>query len=579
MAKRKFRVKMPKDGKTPCNRPKKPYEVCDAGSAVGRAVLESLGSAQLYKLLQLKNIPDRSKARKKEDRVQLLTEVTTRADLEAIGLEVPAPDSSHKCTGSNLCGELKIRAGYGVRLNEDVGSVDVHEHVLVAGVVTPSGREVERQFPNSAEGLRSLDLLYRHFHVRHVAFESTAEYWLKPLWALEDAGYDVLVANPGQTKATQGDKTDWNDALRIAYALRDGRLKPSILCTPEQYARRKLVRDAKKKVQQGGKALSRLDAMFEMFDAPEWVKKLPKSQRGRGILYQCLALPAEVRVGDFQEILTEGFAKGKGKIDDPAALLRMAAELVVFLYHLGKVPGNRVRFAQHLEEYVMFRRMATELRTEALKSAAGDERLLEDITLLAGMPDVGVNSALSAAIEVVDARYFRRAKSVAKWAGLAPRVNQSGHKKRSTGHIYKGGNKYLRNTCFDVAKVSFAHAGEEGHPIGDFASRLYHSGKKAYKVAVTAGARKFLTLAYHVLTERRPFAEVWPELAAEEAEANRQRKLKELQKRVKGATTSDLLPCVLASLRRQTDSLSAADAAYADEIVALLGSAYPVEIA
>src|SRR5271157_5307058 len=223
--------------------------------------------------------------------------------------------------------------------------------------------------------------------------------------------------------------------------------------------------------------------------------------------------------------------------------------------------------------------MAAELRAEALKSAAKDDRLLEDIALLAGMPDVGVNSALSAAIEVVDARYFRRAKSVAKWAGLAPRVNQSGHKKRSTGHIYKGGNKYLRNTCFDVAKVSFAHAGEDGHPVGDFVSRLYHGGKKAYKVAVTAGARKFLALAYQVLSERRPFAEIWPELAEEEAEANRERKLKELQKRVRAAVVSDLLPCVLESLRRQVDSLSAADAAYADEIAALLGSAYPEEIA
>ena len=96
---------------------------------------------------------------------------------------------------------------------------------------------------------------------------------------------------------------------------------------------------------------------------------------------------------------------------------------------------------------------------------------------------------------------------------------------------------------------------------------------------MVAGARKFLTLAYQVLSERRSFAEVWPELAAEEAAVNEDRKRKELQKRVKAASASDLLPCVVASLRRQVASLSAADAAYAGEIATLLGSAYPVEIA
>ena len=109
--------------------------------------------------------------------------------------------------------------------------------------------------------------------------------------------------------------------------------------------------------------------------------------------------------------------------------------------------------------------------------------------------------------------------------------------------------------------------------------RLYNGGKKAYKVAVTSGARKFLVLAHRVLTERRPFTEVWPELAEEEAEANRERKRKELARRVRHAPASDLLPLVMSTLRKQADTLTAADAAYASEIAAILGSAYVGESA
>jgi len=71
---------------------------------------------------------------------------------------------------------------------------------------------------------------------------------LKAFWKLTEGCVKVLVANPLQTKAAQGVKTDPEDARRIAIAFRDGRLKPSVVCTPEQYSMRKLNRDAIKKV-------------------------------------------------------------------------------------------------------------------------------------------------------------------------------------------------------------------------------------------------------------------------------------------------------------------------------------------
>lgn len=88
--------------------------------------------------------------------------------------------------------------------------------------------------------------------------------------------------------------------------------------------------------------------------------------------------------------------------------------------------------------------------------------------------------------------------------------------------------------------------GKEGHPIGEIVGRLYNCQNKAFKVAATVGARKFLTLAYHVLAERRPFAELWSDLENETTEANHTRKLKDLGKRM----AEELLPLVVVSLRK-----------------------------
>lgn len=561
---KKFKVIMPRRKKTPGGS-------CESSQGtteptLGRVALAKLSTTQMYSLLQYKNMPGRSKARSRASRVAALEGIITLADLEATGIHAPALPEEELCVPA----QHKAVAGRGMRLSVPAGGTDVHKDTLVAAIITPTGRVIRREFPNTEDGARALALFYQHYDCWHVAMESTAEYWLKPFWVLSAAGMDVLVANPVQTKATQGVKTDWKDAVRIATALRDGRLKPSVTCTPEQYARKKLNRDATKRAQEAGKALTRLSAMFQMFDAPDWVADLPSSLRGRHVLVGCLDLQA---VEDIEELLAAEYAKGKGKVTDPSTLSAMAADLAHFFTTLGTCPENRLRFGQQLDSYLTSKRMATEIRTQVLQHAATDARFREDLELLVSLPDVGVDTALTLAVEIVDVRVFLRAKGLAKWAGLAPRVNQSGYKKRVTGHIFKGGDKWVRRACFLAAKESYMQSGKEGHPIGEFVGKLFNGQKKSFKVAVVAGARKLLTLAYHVLVERKPFEDLWPELASAEAEANHARKVKELQRRVKQASAADLLPPVVASLRRQCDALGAAEVAYAAEIVAILGDA------
>ena len=78
--------------------------------------------------------------------------------------------------------------------------------------------------------------------------------------------------------------------------------------------------------------------------------------------------------------------------------------------------------------------------------------------------------------------------------------------------------------------MDFAHSTKPGHPFGAFIRRLIQCEKKAYKVAVTAGAWKVLTYIFHVLDQQRPFEEIYADLECSRIEKNRERKLKAIRK-------------------------------------------------
>jgi len=547
--------------------PYKPELASPKGKLLARAELELLRSTELYKLLRLKKVPGRSKFTRKAARAAALEGIITHGDLLSLNISHP---QEVKVYEPRKAEKKPIKPGKGKRIDEPVGGMDVHKDTLFVAIATPAGIKDEKVFRNKES--RIMDLInYFEFHrVEHVALESTAEYWLKVFWKLTEGGMKVLVANPLQTKAAQGVKTDPEDARRIAIAFRDGRLKPSVLCTPEQYSMRKLNRDAIKKVQEGTKAVNRLKAMFEMFDAEEWITKLHTSNRGQRIMSQTLELSDQEKI---LSVLTEEYSTGPKQIRDRSKLLKRAVELTKFLTNMDISSNYRIRYGQLLEDYVRCERMATQLRSKIIEFAANDEQFKKDLELLLTLPNVGINTALTIRVEIVDIRYFWRSKSLVKWSGLAPRVNQSGHHKRKTGHIYKGGNKWLRRAVWISAKNCYAHYNESDEPIGAFVNRLYNHKHKHYFTAVTAGARKLVSYIYQVLTQQRPFEEVFELEHLEQLEKNRKRKLSVLQRMLNERSVVDVLPIIAGSLKEECYELEECEKHLALEIAIKLGVA------
>jgi transposase len=126
--------------------------------------------------------------------------------------------------------------------------------------------------------------------------------------------------------------------------------------------------------------------------------------------------------------------------------------------------------------------------------AAADRRVLR----LATIPGVGELLGLTIAAEVGDVSRFRAPRKLVGYAGLAPRINQSGERSR-TGALSKAGSRTLRWAAVEAAQSAW----RESNPW----HRLYlqvaaRHGKNPAKSAV---ARKVLIAAWHVLSRQQSF--------------------------------------------------------------------------
>jgi transposase len=114
-------------------------------------------------------------------------------------------------------------------------------------------------------------------------------------------------------------------------------------------------------------------------------------------------------------------------------------------------------------------------------------------SLLQTIPGIGPTIAASLIGEVQDMQRFPTAKSFIAYAGLDPRIKQSGTTLNSTGRLTKRGSSYLRSSAFIAANVARQH---------DPQFRALYDKKRAegksYTVATCVVARKLLTVARSV---------------------------------------------------------------------------------
>jgi transposase len=165
------------------------------------------------------------------------------------------------------------------------------------------------------------------------------------------------------------------------------------------------------------------------------------------------------------------------------------------LLESGGVPAVwRASIAELLELAEEMDQRITPIDRELGPLARSDERA----KLLATMPGIGPLLSLTFAAEIGEVSRFPSPGKLIGYAGLPPRVSQSGERS-ATGALSKAGSRTLRWAAVEAANQAW-------RPSNPWhAHHLRVSARHGKNPAKSAVARKLPIVAWHMLSRREPF--------------------------------------------------------------------------
>jgi transposase len=188
-------------------------------------------------------------------------------------------------------------------------------------------------------------------------------------------------------------------------------------------------------------------------------------------------------------------------------------ELQALVRHLDDLIGTRTQLANRLSDGPKIESVLESLRSliktldaeikltrqKIREHINGHPSLKEDCDLLETIPGIGERTATVLLAEIVHLRHYKHARQAAAYAGLSPRLEDSGTSlKRS--RLSKTGNSRVRKALFLPA----INASRYNPLLRQFSERLSRRGKTKM-VIIGAVMRKLLHLAFGVLKTRKPF--------------------------------------------------------------------------
>ena len=401
---------------------------------------------------------------------------------------------------------LELTEGEGLRKNGNIMGVDCAKANHAICIL--SGEEIllQCEFSNNKTGIKKILDACKKYQVQSVAMEATSVYHLKLMFACVDNNIPHLVANPQQTKQTQGKKTDKIDAKRIAIAHRDGRLLPSVLPSKTIMELRRCTRRLSKLTQEQTKNKQRIHQMLHIYDfsSKQLIQDLLSTKWGLKLLGDLLLnLVSPSGNKKISELLKLYCPTNKKKLKDHNYKKLLFEALSDLFNQLKAAPLDAMVLHTEIAQLNLLSITTEQFRQVYLTVLRENSELNRQFKLLLSVPGIGPDTAIKLLAEIVDIKYFKTPGKLAKWSGLAPRVNQSGSRKHYTGRIHKGGNRYVR-AAMTMAVANIHAKQSEDHPIYNFVQRNYRGpGTKTYWKAICAGARKLLCIIWYLLVNNQ----------------------------------------------------------------------------
>lgn len=413
-------------------------------------------------------------------------------------------------------------------VNTRCAGLDVHKKTVVACCLSgEAGAKVKREvrsFPTMTADLLALADWLASQGITTVAMESTGEYW-KPVYALLEDRFTVLVVNAQHIRNVPGRKTDVKDAEWIADLLRHGLVKGSFIPPLPQRDLRDLTRQRTNLVTERATVVNQLQKVLEWAN----LKLAGVASDIMGVSARAMLEAIVGGEGDPKVLadLAQGRLRAKRAALEQALSGRVRAHhrflLAEHLTHLDFLDEQIARFDEHISVH-----LASILAPSPdplppsdppAPPATSDDRAPRDpaplppedrldgpqaVALLDTIPGVATRVAEILVAEVgVDMGRFGSARALARWARLAPGNHESAGK-RLSGKIGNG-NRALRS-----ALVQAAHAAVKTKDC--YLAQVYHrlAARRGRKRAIIAVAHRILDCTYRILLAREPYRDYAP---------------------------------------------------------------------
>lgn len=357
--------------------------------------------------------------------------------------------------------------------------LDVHARTVVACVRLAAGQTVTYHHltvATTTRGLLTLAEWVASYHVTHVAMEATGVYW-KPVWHLLAGEVELLLANAQHVRAVPGRKSDVKDAQWLADLLAVGLIRGSFVPPAPQQELRDLTRTRKQLVRERSRHTQRIQKILEdaNLKLTETIADI-HGLTGRAILEAIVA-------GETDPTRLASLTHGRLKASP--AQLQDALHGRITAHH-------RFMLTLHLDQIAAIETALSTLEQQ-LEAALAPFRAARD--LVTTMPGISDTVAAVILAEIGDTvRPFPTAAHLVSWAGLAPRLDESAGKRRSTRT--QPGAPWLKTTLVQAAWAAARKKDSYFH-----AQYLRLKSRRGPKKAILAVAASMLTAVYHMLRD------------------------------------------------------------------------------
>jgi transposase len=372
-------------------------------------------------------------------------------------------------------------------LLERCAGLDVHQASIVCCVLIGApGRRPQkllRSFGTTTRELKALRVWLAEHGVTHVGMESTGVYW-KPVYAVLEGQFDLIVGNAHHIKNVPGRKTDVRDAEWIAQLLRHGLVAKSFVPPPAIRDLRELVRHRRTLIETRTAARNRVLKLLEGAN----VKLSGVASDVFGVSGMAMLEALAAGTADASEMA--GLARGRMRRKHAA--LEAALE-------------GRMREHQRFLLAMQLRHLAAidhDLDALDARIEAHLEPFQAQHQLLMQIPGVDWVTAACILAEVgTDMGVFETARRLAAWAGVAPGSYESAGKPK--GAAMRKGNVFLRSALFAAASAAVR---TKRSYYRDKYNRL--RARRGPVRALMAIAHKLLLAAFHMLATGEPFRDL-----------------------------------------------------------------------